>query len=380
MENKLSKLILLYIPTSICNNRCEYCFINHTDSWNEEKELFKYSVDQMLQGLTKKRLGGTCLINLTAKGETLLYKDLVPLAEGLLKEGHYVEIITNGTVKKVIEQFLEFPKEYQERLFFKISYHYKEMLGKKKEEVFWENVERIKASSCSFSLELMPYDELNNCVEDIIEQCENHVGAPCHATVGRDDSDKNKGLLTNLSREEYVEKWNQLDSQMFKLKMDLFGVKRKEFCYAGKWSIIIDIASGKAGQCYGRPFTQDVFKDPNKPIEFFPVGYTCLQPFCFNGHSHVALGMLPDVKAPTYEQVRNRVCKDGTEFLKPGCKEFFSQKLSNNNKQYNFVQKIFITCITPFYLFRSLFFDVKDNKRKLVKYFKIFTRRFANKE
>lgn len=379
MKDKISKLILLYIPISICNNQCEYCFINHTGSWNEEKELFKYSVEQMLQGLTKKRLGGTCLVNLTAKGETLLYKDLVPLAEGLLKEGHYVEIITNGTVKKVIDKFLEFPKDYQKRLFFKISYHYKEILGKKKEEEFWTNVERIKASSCSFSLELMPYDELNNCVEDIIEQCEHHVGAPCHATVGRDDSDKNKKLLTNLSREEYVKKWSKLDSQMFKLKMDLFGVKRKEFCYAGKWSIIIDIASGKAGQCYGRPFTQDIFKDPNKPIEFFPVGYTCLQPFCFNGHSHVALGMLPDVKAPTYEQVRNRVCEDGTEFLKPDCKEFFSQKLHYNNKQYNFIQKMLITCITPFYLLRSLLFDVKDNKRKFVKYFKIFTKRFANK-
>ncbi|MDD2971663.1 MAG: radical SAM protein [Lachnospiraceae bacterium] len=376
MQSEISKLILLYIPTSICNNRCEYCFINHTDSWNEEKEKFKYSVDQMLLSLTRERLSGTCLINLTAKGETLLYKDLIPLVEGLLKEGHYVEIITNGSVKKVIDKFLAFPVSYQERLFFKISYHYKEMLGKKKEEDFWENVKRIKESSCSFSLELMPYDSLNECVDNIINQCIKHVGALCHATVGRDDGNKQKTLLTNLSRKDYEKIWGKLDSPMFKLKMDLFGVKRKEFCYAGKWSIIIDLASGKAGQCYGRPFSQNVFEDPSKPIQFFPVGYTCLQPFCFNGHSHVALGMLPDVNAPTYAQIRNRKCNDGSEFLKPKCKDFFSQKIYNNNKQYTSMEKIFITCITPFYLLKTLFFDVKDNKRKLVKYIKIVTKGF----
>ena len=376
MSSVISKLILLYIPISICNNHCEYCFINHTNSWEEEKEQFKYSVQQMLQALTKDRLGGTCLINLTAKGETLLYKDIVPLVKGLLEEGHYVEIITNGTVTKVIDQLLDFPETYQDRLFFKISYHYREMLGKKKENQFWKNVERIKTSRCSFSLELMPYDGLNDCVDDIVNQCVSHVGAPCHATVGRDDSDKEKRLLTNLSRKEYEKIWDKLDSQMFKLKMNLFGVKRKEFCYAGKWSIIVDIASGKAGQCYGRPFTQNIFKDPYKPIEFFPVGYTCLQPFCFNGHSHIALGMIPDVDAPTYEKVRNRTCLDGTEFLKESCKEFFSQKLYNNNRQYKPIEKILITFITPFYLIKTLLYDIKDNKRKLVKYFKIVTKNF----
>lgn len=378
MKTNISKLILIYIPTSVCNYRCEYCFIGHTNSWKEEKEQFRYSVDEVLAGLTKERLCGTCLINLTAKGETLLYKDLVPLTEGLLKEGHYVEIITNGSITRVIDQLLSFPEQYLERIFFKISYHYKEIKDKKKEETFWKNVDRIKRSPCSFSLELMPYDELNDCIDDIMYQCIKHVGAPCHATVGRDDSDKQKGLLTDLSRQEYVNIWTKLDSQMFKLKMDLFGVRRKEFCYAGKWSLIIDLASGKASQCYGRPFTQDIFKDVSKPIVFFPVGYTCMQPFCFNGHSHVALGMLPDVDAPSYAQVRNRICEDGSEFLKPSCKNFFSQKLFDNNNRYSGKLKMLITMVTPLYLIKSLFFDIKDNKRKLQKYKNIVMKKFKS--
>ena len=93
-----------------------------------------------------------------------------------------------------------------------------------------------------------------------------------------------------MSKDEYVNTWSVLKSDMFKLKMDLFGKKRKEFCYAGAWSLLVDLSSGEASQCYGRMNTQNIFKNLNKPIQFRPVGYSCMQPFCFNGHAHILLG------------------------------------------------------------------------------------------
>lgn len=380
MKEKISKLILLYIPTSQCNFQCHYCFINHTKSWEEEKELFKFSTDHIVTCLTKKRLGGTCLINLTAKGETLLYKDIVSLTHGLLKQGHYVEIITNGIATKKIEELLKADECILRRLFFKISYHYEQLSERNLTARFWNNVDLIKKSPCSFSLEVMPNDKLVSSINFIYKDCIDHVGAVCHATVGRDDSDKEKKLLTQFSKQEYVKTWSELNSPMFDLKMKLFGEKRKEFCYAGKWSLLIDIASGEAAQCYGRPFSQNIFVNPERPIIFFPVGYSCMQPFCFNGHSHVALGMIPSLQAPSYEEIRNRKTDTGEEWLKPCCKEFFSQKLYENNKQYSRIEVLFLSILTPLYLFLSLFHNVTDTKRKIIKQFKVITGKFKNQK
>ena len=38
-----------------------------------------------------------------------------------------------------------------------------------------------------------------------------------------------KNLLTKMSKDEYVNTWSVLKSDMFKLKMDLFGKKEKNF-------------------------------------------------------------------------------------------------------------------------------------------------------
>ena len=101
--NKMNKLILCYIPTNLCNLKCEYCLVSQVDGWHERKDIeFKYPIEHMIKAFSKERLGGECFINLTAQGETLLYKDIVALTKGLLEEGHSVEIITNATVTKKI--------------------------------------------------------------------------------------------------------------------------------------------------------------------------------------------------------------------------------------------------------------------------------------
>lgn len=376
MNDKISKLILLYVPTNVCNFKCDYCFISHTDNW-DNKINFKYNPDQILAGLTKKRLGGTCLVNITANGETLLYKDLVLVTKGLLEEGHYVEIVTNGTVKQRVNELLELPKELLKRLFFKISYHYEQLI--KNEMVyqqFWINVKAIKQSPCSFSLEVMPNDKLVPSLHKLCEDCKSNAGAVCHATVGRDDAVESKKLLTNMTHNEYVGIWNSLDSEMFYFKMRLFGVRRKEFCYAGKWSLLINLANGEAMQCYGRPTNQNIFDDPTKKIKFIPVGYSCMQPFCFNGHSHLAFGMIPKLETPRYSEVRNRICIDGSLWLKPNVKLFFDQKLYENNKEYSLIKKIVFTVVNPFYLFIVLFNDISETRRKARKFIYIVSGKY----
>lgn len=377
MANKIKKLILCYIPTNVCNLKCEYCLVSQVDGWHDDNGIeFRYSVEHIVKGLSKKRLDGECFVNLTAQGETLLYKDIVPLTRGLLEEGHSVEIITNATVSKRIDEILELPDNLLSNLFFKCSYHYEQMKDKEIEKKYWSNVKKISASPCSFTIELMPYDKISNDISDICARCNENAGAVCHATVGRNDGKSGKDILTSLSKEDYERKWGVLNSTMFKLKMELFGKKRKEFCYAGLWSLLIDLSTGEASQCYGRTNTQNIFKDLSKPIKFRPVGYSCLQPFCFNGHAHIAWGIIPEYKSPSYFEIRNRECNDVSNWVKGGCENLFKQKLKDNNSEYSELEKIKNTITNPFYLFFSLFHDIPSVKRKAKKFFKLVTGKF----
>lgn len=122
--------------------------------------------------------------------------------------------------------------------------------------------------------------------------------------------------------------------------------------------------------------TQNIFKNLNKPIQFRPVGYSCMQPFCFNGHAHIAWGMIPEYNSPSYYNVRNRVCDDGTNWVKGGCEKLFKQKLYDNNRQYNRFEKFINTITNPFFLFVKLFHDIPGVKRKARKLYKLLTGKF----
>ena len=121
--------------------------------------------------------------------------------------------------------------------------------------------------------------------------------------------------------------------------MKLLGVKRKEFCYAGDWTLYVNLYSGDAAPCYAQPSDQNIFKDPNKKIHFRAVGRHCREPYCINGHAHISLGVIPEYDSPTYEKVRNRVRADGSEWFTEDCKEFFSTKLCESNNEYSLVKK-----------------------------------------
>ena len=181
----------------------------------------------------------------------------------------------------------------------------------------------------------MPTDDLIPEIDNIINICNDKVGAKPHLTVGRTDYLVNRGLLTDLKKEEYVECWSKFDSAMFNLKMKLLDKKRNEFCYAGDWTLFVNMYTGEASPCYLQPYKQNIFENPNKPINFIAVGKHCLEPYCINGHAHLAMGAIPELDLPTYDEIRNRETYDGTEWLSEETKSFFSHKLSESNNKYS---------------------------------------------
>jgi hypothetical protein len=364
---KIKRLVLGLIPNQKCNLKCEYCYISQVNAWEEPTPL-KYSAEHIAKCLSKERLGGVSLINLTGNGETMLQPDIVELIGALLKEGHYVEVVTNGTVTKHINEVLEFPEEWLSRLFFKISFHYKELKRLNILDKFFINVKAIRNAGASFTLELMAYDEIENDIEDIKRVCLENVGAVCHATIGRNDERKDKALLSKHENSEFREIWSSLNSEMTDFKLDVIGIKRKEFCYAGAWSLFVNMYTGESQPCYWQPYNQNIFAHPEKPIKFVPVGHTCTQPYCTNAHAHMTWGIIPELNTPTYCQMRNRTGEDGKEWLTPECKEFFSSKLSESNSEYSKSHQFVHTCLYPFRLVKWLSRDLKNNIRRMKNY------------
>ena len=329
--DKIKKFIDCFIPITTCNFRCPYCYITQSNRWNDALPEFKYSAKDVRKALSKERLGGTCLLNMCGGGETLLHPYIIELLKELLEEGHYIWVITNGSLNKRFEEISKFPKNLLYRLAFKFSFHYLELKRLNKLEDYVKNIKLMQDLGVSFSVEITPYDELIEYIDEIKEFSLKNFGALPHITVARNENTKDREILTKLSKEEYGKVWSQFNSEMFNFKLSIFLVKRKEYCMAGKWSYFLDIGWGNLKQCYSYFEEKNIFED-NEPINLRAIG-KCLDPHCINGHAFLTWGSIPSLKTPYYYEMRNRIQFDGIEWLNPYMKEFCSHKLEENNRK-----------------------------------------------
>ena len=364
---EIKRLLAINVPIKNCNLKCDYCYISALNEVKKGPANFKYPPEYVGQCLSKERLGGTCIINLTGGGETLIPKEIPQYIYQLLLQGHFLEVVTNGTLTERFLEIEKFPQEFLKRLEFKFSFHYKELQRKGWLERFFNNVRMMRDVGCSFTVELMPYDALISEIDDIIELCIKELGAPCQITVGRNDLTGSKELLTKLNREQYEKVWKVFNSDMFNFKLDIFERKIKEFCYAGLWSLYLDLGTGAAKPCYGQMSNQNIFENPQKPIKFEPVGKHCRQPYCYNGHAFLTLGMVPEIEAPSYADIRNRTTLNGDEWLKPDLKQAFSEKLFQTNKEWTRIKKFTYECTYPLRFIKTAIYDRAEIIEKVFK-------------
>lgn len=343
--DKIKRYIDIFVPVTTCTLRCHYCYITHHHLFGGPLPKFEYSPAHVRKALSIERMGGPCLINMCGDGETLLPPEILDYVKELLLEGHYVMVVTNATVDKRFDEVATWPENITSHLFFKFSYHYLEFKKKNLLDKFYNNVRKMRDAGCSFTIEATPSDELIPYIEEMKQSCLDNLGAVNHITVARDERKEGElPILTEMSREDYNKTWSVFESEFFKYKMSIFGTKRTEFCYAGDWSLRVNLVNGDAQQCYCSYVNQNVFADLSKPIKFFPVGNNCKQLHCHNGHAFLVLGLIPELEGPTYGEIRNRKCTDGSEWLQPAMKSFMNTKLYESNtilteKQKNEVNK-----------------------------------------
>lgn len=337
--DKLVRYIDCYIPTETCNFRCHYCYIAKQNKFGKKLVKFEHDVKFMRKALSTKRLGGKCLINLCAGGETLLSEDVLDLMYELLQEGHYLTIVTNGSMTKRFEKIANWDAELRKHIMFKFSFHYLELIRLNLMDVFIHNVKLMHESDCSVTVEITPNDELIPYIDEVKRICLEEFGALCHVTIARDDLTENIAHLSAYDFDEYIKIWSTFDSKLLDFKKTIFYKKRTEFCYAGCWTLYLNISTGDLQQCVYGNYLGNIYKDINAPIKFCPVGNKCEYPHCYNGHSYLTLGAIPEIITPSYLEMRDRIMTNGEHWIKEEFAEFIGQKLYDNNQEMNEEEK-----------------------------------------
>ncbi len=339
--DRVKRFIDIGLPIDACNFNCHYCYISHQNhTLNARPKDISRTPDEVRKALSTDRLGGVCLINMCAYGETLLSNGLLPIVFELIQEGHYLMLVTNGTPAKRFQEMSEWPKEIKNHLFIKFSFHYLELKRKKLLQVFAENVKKMKIAGVSFTVEAVPTDELVPYIDEMKRFCIEHFGALCHISIARDEKTPGFKKLTLYNIDDYQKIWGQFSSSFFEFKNSTFDVKRTEFCYAGDWSFSLDLQTGYYRKCTYEGILGNIYENIEFPLVFSAVGKRCKMAHCYNSHAYLALGVIPELQTPTVAEIRNRVCSDGTEWLTPPMKAFMSTKLYESNDEYNWLEKI----------------------------------------
>lgn len=337
---KIKRFIECLIPITCCNLKCSYCYVIQRDNRKNKMADLKYSPEQIGLAMNKKRWGGICYFSICGAGETTLQKDLEKIVYNILKNDHYVNITTNGTLKNRLSDIIKYNKKYISHLHFSFSFHYLELKKLNMIDNFFENVNMVKKAGASILVQINMCDEYMPYIDEIKKLCLENVGAfPQVAATRKEYEGLNKiELLTDKTHNEYIEKGSEFNSPLFEFTMKNFNVKRKEFCYAGDWTGNLDLSTGRLRRCYASYIYQDIFKNPNEKIKFLAIGNCCASPFCMNSSHFMSLGVIPSIKTPTYAELRDR---EEANWYNNDAKKFLSTKLYESNKEYSMTKKIY---------------------------------------
>lgn len=338
---EVKRFIDVHVPIFQCNLKCGYCYVGQHQFENIKPPTFYYDVETVKKALRVERLGGICHFNVCGMGETLIPKEIVPYIKVMLENGHSVMIVTNGLLTDRFEQMMKFPQELKDRLGFKFSFHFLELKRLNQLDTFFENVELARQNGCSISVEITANDTYEPYIEEIKDICMKKLGALCHVSVPRNDSSTKIELMSKHTYEEFYDIWKTFESPMFEFKMRHWGEKRNEFCHAGEWSGMLNIATGSLISCSCQKGTyQNIFDNVNGKIKFYPVG-KCKVPHCFNGHSFLTFGTITCIDEEHYVDIRDRVDMNGKHWLNDYMLRQFNCRLSdyNNNSSNWFIIK-----------------------------------------
>ena len=329
------------LPISICNLECEYCYLIQQNRRRMKNAKFDYSIEHMVKALSKDRLGGACYFSLCGAGETCLQEGLIELVLGLLKEGHYINITTNGTISSALHNFTLFDDKLRDKIQVAFSLHYLELKKRNMLDLFFENVNKVKNAGISIVVQMNLYDGYIEYLDEIKTICLKEVGALPQIALTRMEENHKFHIMSNMSEKEYYAVGKKFKSPLFDVTVKNFNVKRREFCYAGDWSATINLKNGIMDACYGAGYTQNIFEKIDNPIKFEAIGHGCPNKYCVNSSHFMSLGVIPRANIPSYVDLRDR---KEAHWYNANMKEFLSQKFIDSKSEYGMVKKLQVDC------------------------------------
>ena len=364
MSDKIKKFIECLVPVTACNLKCHYCYVIQGKYRYEEMPEWKYSPEYIVSALTKKRFGGTCFFNICGAGETLLPKEIIKVIEGLLKEGHYVNITTNGTLSKRIDELLKIDNCYFERLSMSFSLHYIELKNKNLFDCFFNNILKVKEAGISYLVQFNMCDDYIPYLEDMKNICLEKLGVLPQVALTRDVMKEEVAIYSKYSDEEYYNLGKQFNSPLWDFTNKNFKVKRKEFCYAGDWAFRLNIVTGDVKRCYCENYSQNIYENIDKQIKYLPIGTGCKSQYCINSSHFLSLGLIPSLDTPTYADLRYRIDKNNNNTYSNTMLNALKTKLYDNNA---LIKNILMYKIKNFLFKKAL--KLYSNKKKNKKLF-----------
>ena len=303
MGNRIQRYVQGTFRTSGCNLNCSYCYLKMKGAKNNGTP-FPYGIEHIAKALSVSRWG-YCYISLTGDGETLLSEEVVDLAYLLLKEGHYINIINNGTQTHSFKHMSElFDEDCISRTMLTFSFHYVELCKKNLLNQFFSNIRFMRDRGFTVYIHMVLNDDYIQHCDEIKQLCLKEVGFLPQLGMIRDESDRNKERrISQYSQENFYGIADVFQSPYFEMQKDLYEFNCTEhYCYAGRLGVLLNFTSGTMRQCVANDNPVNVFEDIDMEIPFQEVGFNCQSPWCYCSTFQV-LGMVADKNYPSFRTI-----------------------------------------------------------------------------
>lgn len=336
---KIQKYINVDLSGCGCNLKCSYCYLRQRDYCFDVDHELKYSIDTIKKACSIERIGGVALFAIVGDGETLMPDYIIDLIFAIIDEGHYVTVLTNGTISKKIQDIvnrLEVENK-KDKFCFQFSLHYFELVKANLLDKFFDNIHYTQEHGISFVVKTVLGEEFNaENAKEFIELTKEKIGGVPQVSIARNDSSMEKNICTNLTDEEYFAMGDLFESELFELDKSELQVRREEFCYAGLWVFFVNFTTGICTECLGnRDNSFNFFENLDKPLTLYPVGRRCKMKYC-QCCNFQAWGLIPERTVPTNKDIYDR---EGTKWLTDSFIEVFSTKLFETNKVFSEKEK-----------------------------------------
>lgn len=319
------KFIEVTVPGTACNFKCDYCFISQLNETSmKDVAKFAYPPAHIGYALRKERIGGTAYINICGSGETLLADEMPDIIAEIVKQGHYVNVFTNGTLTKRFDEILErVPSELLGHMSFTFSLHYLELKRLGLLERYFKNFKKMGEAGCSTVSIMVLADSYLPHIDEIKAVSLEKLGVLPQVTFPKKGHQHGNWSSLSTDDNNTYRVGETFDSGAFRFAAKYYDYHRKGFCYAGKWSFYLNLATGWISKCYEHHPFQNIYADVDKPIKSTPVGTTC-QASCCGGALFLPQGIVPELNCPDYVTLRDR---PEANWFKEPMKSFVSQQI-----------------------------------------------------